>query len=106
MDLGPTRVRTLELHTGASDTRVRLPRAAGRTVFRAETGAASLTIEVPTGVAARIRTKMVFGSSQIDQARFPPSSDGYASPDFETATNRVEIDLSGGVGTVRVVDGT
>jgi hypothetical protein len=98
-------VRQLELHTGASETRVRLPRAAGRTTFRAETGAASLTIEVPTGVAARIRTRTMLGSSQIDQARFPRNGDVNASPDFETATNRVEIEVSGGIGSLRVVDG-
>jgi len=102
LDLSDTRLRRLELHTGAAETRVRLPRAAGATSVRAETGAASLIIEVPDGVAARIRSRMGLGSTQVDQARFPRSADGYASPDYETAANRAEIDISGGVGSVRV----
>jgi hypothetical protein len=104
LDLGGLRVRTLEIQTGASETRVLLPRAAGATTVRAQAGAASLTLEVPTGVAARIRTRMALGSSQVDP-RFPASASGYESPDYATAANRVDIDVQGGVGSLRVVGG-
>ncbi len=105
LDLRDLRLRTLELHTGASDTRVLLPRAAGATRVRAESGVASLALEVPAGVAARIRSRMALGSSQIDQARFPRVADGYESPDYATASNRIDIDVSAGVGSVRIVGG-
>ena len=85
VDLGDLRLRTLELHTGASDTLVRLPRAAGSTTVRAEAGAASLTIEVPSGVAARIRSRMALGSSQVDETRFPRIGDIYQSADYGTS---------------------
>ena len=103
LDLLELQARSIELHTGASETRIRLPRAAGRTTVRAETGAASLVIEVPEGVAARIRTRMGLGSSRIDERRFPRSTEGYESLDYGTAANRVDIDLSGGVGSVQVI---
>jgi hypothetical protein len=103
LDLGGLRVRALDLQTGASETRIRLPRAAGVTTVKAQTGAASLTLEVPAGVAARIRTRMALGSTEIDTARFPASGTGYESSDFATAANRVDIDLQGGVGSVRVI---
>ena len=106
LDLIDLRVRRLELHTGASDTRVRLPRAAGSTEVRTEHGAASLTMEVPLGVAARIRTRMAIGSSQVDESRFPRIGDLYQSVDYGTAANKVDIDASGGVGTLRIVSGT
>jgi hypothetical protein len=105
LDLRDVRLRSLELHTGASETRVLLPRAAGATTVRIESGAASLTLEVPAGVAARIRSRMVLGSSQVDQARFPPVADGYESLDYALATNRIDIDISGGVGSARVIGG-
>jgi hypothetical protein len=105
LDLADLRVRSLELHTGASETRVRLPRAAGATSVRAQTGAASLVIEVPSGVAARIRSRVTIGTSDVDQARFPREGDGYASPDYATAANRADIDVTGGVGSVRIVGG-
>ena len=105
LDLTDLQVRRLELHTGASETRVRLPRAAGSTEVRTESGAASLTLEVPAGVAARIRSRMAIGTSQIDEARFPRVGDLYQSADYATATNRVDIDAQGGVGSLRVVGG-
>jgi hypothetical protein len=103
LDLSELRVRSLDLHTGASETRVRLPREAGATSVRAQTGAASLVIEVPTGVAARIRSRVTLGTSEIDQGRFQREGDGYASPDYATAANRADIEITGGVGSVRVV---
>jgi hypothetical protein len=102
LDRSETRLRRLELRTGASETRVLLPRSAGASTVRVESGAASVHLEVPEGVGARIRSRMALGSSGIDQARFPRSGDGYASPDWELAANRVEIDIQGGVGSVRV----
>ena len=103
LDLRDLRVRALELHTGASETRVVLPQAAGATTVRAETGAASLTLEVPQGVAARIQGRMALGTTQVDQARFPRTMAGYESLDYVTATNRVDIDVHGGVGAIRIV---
>ena len=103
LDLQDLQLRRLDLKTGASDTRLRLPRAAGMTSVRAETGAAALTVEVPPGVAARIHSQMALGTSSIDEARFPRTIDGHASPGYETAANRAELDLRGGVGTIRVV---
>ena len=69
------------------------------TSVRAQAGAASLTIEVPAGVAARIRTRMALGRAQIDQVRFAPTGAGYESPDYATSSNRVDIDVGGGVGS-------
>ena len=102
LDLSELLLRSLEIRTGASDTRVMLPRAAGMTTVRAESGAASTTLSVPEGVAARVRSKMSLGSVSVDELRFPRSADGWTSADYETAANRVEITIEGGVGSVRV----
>jgi hypothetical protein len=102
LDLTELLLRSLEIRTGASDTRVMLPRAAGMTTVRAESGAASTTLTVPDGVAARVRSKMSLGSVSVDESRFPRAADGWASPDYETAANKVEITIEGGVGSVRV----
>jgi hypothetical protein len=101
VDLSALRIRRLELHTGASETSIRLP-AAGASTVRVEAGVASVTLEVPAGVAARIKGKVTMGSTDVDQARFPRALDGWASPDYESATNRVDIDLEGGLGSITV----
>ena len=102
LDLSETKLRRLELKTGASESTVILPRMAGATDVRAEAGAASVTFIVPNGVAARIRSKMGLGSVQVDESRFPRVGDSYESPDYATAENRVDLDIQGGVGSVRI----
>lgn len=101
VDLTTLQIRRLELHTGASESTIRLP-ATGRTAVRIDCGFASVYADVPQGVAARIRGKMGLGAIQVDETRFPRGADGWASADFETAPNRVDISIDGGFGTVRV----
>ncbi len=105
LDLRELQVRNLDIQTGASETRVLLPQAAGATTVHARAGMASLIFEVPQGVAARIMTRVALGSRQVDEARFPRVGDLYQSVDYATCPNRVDIDVEGGVGSVRVVSG-
>jgi hypothetical protein len=104
LDLSLLRVSDLRIRTGAAQTRVNLPAAAGVTRVDAEGGAAQLRFRVPPGVSARIHSTMALGSTDVDATRFPrtPDGRGWASPDFDTAPNRVEIEVRGGVGQVSV----
>lgn len=102
IDLTTLRVRRLELHTGASETTVRLPET-GRAAVRVECGVASVELRVPAGVRARIAGRMGLGAIAVDETRFPREGGTWASPDFETAADRMDISIDGGLGTVRVV---
>lgn len=102
LDFRETKLRRPVIKTGASDTNVVLPSAAGATDVRVESGAAGVALVVPTGVAARVRSSVALGSVQVDQSRFPRSGDVYESIDYASAANRVDIDLQGGVGSVRI----
>jgi hypothetical protein len=102
LELADLQVTTLAVKTGASDTRIVLPAAVSECEVRVEAGAAQVTIEVPAGVAARIRSQMGLGSTNVDEGRFPRTADGWASPDYEGAAHRAEISIQGGVGSVRV----
>ena len=103
LDLGGLRVTDLRLRTGAAQSRVTLP-ATGVTRVNAEGGAAQMRFRIPAGVAARITGSMAVGSTEVDTARFPRTPDGaaWASPDFDTNPNRVEIAVRGGVGQVTI----
>ena len=93
LDLEDTQLRHLDLKTGASDTRVRLPRAAGVTTVRAEAGAAALTIEIPPGVAARIQSQMALGSTSVTSST--------TSPCIGTRRPRCSLRRAGSLGCVR-----
>lgn len=103
IDLTDNRVDRVEINTGASDVTLRLPRASGLTQAIAKGGAASIRIEVPNGVAAKIVSKGGLSSLDIDQRRFPKTAGTYVSPDYETAAHKADIEIDTGVSGVSVV---
>ncbi len=102
LNLSTLRVTALNLKTGASATEITMPAQAGLTRARIESGAASVKVRIPDGVAARIYGKMGLGALDVDQRRFPSRAGAYESSDFATAANRVELSVEGGVGSVDV----
>jgi Domain of unknown function (DUF5668)/Cell wall-active antibiotics response 4TMS YvqF len=102
LDLADLRVNDLTIQTGASNTCLTLPAQAGYTRAHINSGAASVHVDVPQGVAARVHGSMGLGSLNVDSARFPRRNGGYESPDYEAAANRVELEIEGGVGSVAV----
>jgi hypothetical protein len=103
LDLTDLHVSRLQIETGASATKVRLPANVPEMRVDVDAGAASVDLRVPEGVAARIRTEVGLSSVSIDKTRFPPQgAKRYQSPDYETATRRIDIMLEGGVGSMSV----
>ena len=102
LNLSTLRVTALSLKTGASATEITMPAQAGLTRARIESGAASVKVRVPDGVAARIYGQMGLGALDVDTRRFPWRAGAYESDDFATAANRVELSIEGGVGSVEV----
>ena len=103
IDLSKLKVSRLNLGTGASTTEVRLPGAAGQTTARIQAGAATLTVEVPEGVAAQIEVDGGLSTLNVDRDRFPQVlSNRYRSSDYEQAANRVELRIDSGASTVTI----
>ena len=102
LDLEPLQVKRVRLQTGASSSVINLPSRAGHVQVSVESGAASVTLHVPAGVAGRIRARGGLADIKVDTTRFPRDGDRYESADFEGAANRVEIDVQTGVGSVKI----
>ena len=102
MDLTETRVTDLRLQTGASATDLTLPANAGTTQVKVRAGVASVVVRVPSGVAARIRASGGLAEIHVDRDRFPRAGGVYQSADYDTAPNRVDIDVEAGVGSVNI----
>jgi hypothetical protein len=101
IDLTELNIAHLQIRTGASDTLIKLP-AQGQTQLRLECGFAQVTFAVPAGMPARISGKVSFGDTKVDETRFPKTSEGWRSPGYEGASNRLDIHVSGGFGAVYV----
>ncbi|MGA2642897.1 MAG: hypothetical protein ABSG21_18550 [Spirochaetia bacterium] len=102
LSLGDLQVRELFLKTGASSTTIDLPSRAGHTMVTVESGAAAVKIRVPQGVAALIVVRSTLAGVHVDRTRFPESAAGYRSADFESASNKTEIFVETGVGSVEI----
>ncbi|HZD60910.1 MAG TPA: DUF5668 domain-containing protein [Anaerolineae bacterium] len=102
VDLIDNNVELVELYTGASDVALQLPRASGYTRVKAGGGATNIKLDIPQGVAARIKTAAALSSLRVDEKRFPKVDSGFASPDFESAQNKVDIEISTGVSSVTI----
>jgi hypothetical protein len=61
-----------------------------------------VNVQVPDGVAARIRIKGGMASRNIDESRFPRVGDEFRSPGYDTADDRADIDIQGGAGSFTV----
>jgi hypothetical protein len=101
-DLHDLRLTSLKVETGASDTRIRLP-AQGRFHADFSLGAASLTLTVPEGVAARIRVTTGVSGVSVNPSRFPRMGEYYQSPDYDTAPNAIDMKIEAGAAEIKVL---
>lgn len=102
LNLRSLQVKELKLQTGASATEIEFPAQAGSTFARVRSGMASVDIIVPQGVAARIHATGGMASINVDTARFPHNGSEYRSPDYDTAANRLDLDVETGMGAISI----
>lgn len=105
LDLTKTHLTELKVVTGTGSIKLRLPANAGQTTVHIEAGEVALEIFIPVGVAARIHPAEQQASFEVDSTRFPSAADGteYRSGNYDTATNRVDIHIELGIGSVKII---
>lgn len=91
----------LKIEAGASDIDLILPER-GRFKTDLDLGAASLVLTIPEGVSARIRAILGAADLNIDKSRFPKVNGVYQSPDYDTATNAVDININAGAASIKI----
>jgi hypothetical protein len=102
IDLSALKVEEIRMKTGASSTEITLPARAGKSRAKVTSGAASVVLKVPDGVAARIAVESGLAGITIDPNRFPRNGNIYESADFGRAENSVDIHIETGVGAVDI----
>ncbi len=103
IDLRDLKVSEIHLKSGASSTEIELPANASSTRVIVDAGVASVLMRVPSGVAARIRSEGGLSSIDVDPNRFPlVGSNLHQSAGYETAENKVEMEIHMGVGSVKI----
>jgi hypothetical protein len=95
--------QTVAAKSGAGNVAVEIGNgASGSSTVNANSGAGNVTVLVPSGLAARIHARSGLGKVIVD-ARFSKiDDDTYQSAEYDSAANRVEIELHSGAGNVSV----
>lgn len=100
-DLSNFKIKNLDLHTGATSTKIKLGDKYDLTNVSVDMGAASLSIEVPQNVGCEIQSDMALASKHI--SGFSSRGSGhYITDGFESTTKRILIDVKGGVSSLTV----
>jgi len=102
LDLSKLKVTELRLDVDAGNYRVTVPSSAGTTNIEVEADVANMEVNIPDGVAARIQADTGLGAFIVDTTRFPKQGDYYISDNFDTAQNRVYLEIDCDVGRVQV----
>ncbi len=93
----------LSADTGGGNIEVVLPQASSSYAVSAKTGAGNVVIRLPAGSAARIHVSTGLGQVIVDSSFTKIDEKTYQSPDYDTASNRVELTLSSGAGNVEII---
>jgi hypothetical protein len=103
IDLSKLRVTDFTLEGGVGAMRVTLP-ATGRVAARIQSGVGATRIGIPNGMKARIRASSGIGEVRV-LGSYERNGDVYTSSGFETARNRLELEVEAGIGQVTVESG-
>jgi hypothetical protein len=102
LDLTDLKITDLDIDTGASSTQLILPAAAGITRVKIHSGAASVQIKVPDGVAAHFEIQQGLAGINVDTSRFLNNGKAYETAGYALAANRIEAVIETGVGAVEI----
>lgn len=98
VDLNRLELSRLAFHIGVGDAVLLLPEQ-GRFHAKVDGGIGKLVLRIPEGMAARIQADSGIGDMNV-ASEFQRQGDVYLTPGFETAENRVDLEVDIGIGSI------
>ncbi|HEX73957.1 MAG TPA: hypothetical protein G4N93_02255 [Dehalococcoidia bacterium] len=102
LELSELRVTELRLDIDAGNCKVTMPSLTGTTYVYIKSDVANIELTIPDGVVAKIRADIDLSFFNVDQTRFPKQGDYYISDNYDTAQNRIYLEIDCDVGRVQV----
>jgi signal transduction histidine kinase len=101
LDLSGLNVTDLDVNSGVGQTQIQLP-VRGQVRAKVNGGIGQIVVTIPEGMAARIHGSAGLGGLTVS-SRFTSQGGGqYTSANYATADDRVDLNVSGGIGQVVV----
>lgn len=101
LDLSELKTTELKLNIDAGNCKVRTPSSESITAS-IKNAVSNVEITIPAGVSARIKAKTSMSALDIDEGRFPRRGDYYISPNYDTAQNRIDLEIDSSLGRVEL----
>jgi len=101
LDLSQLQVTELKIDADLTNCNVKIP-SSGTTSGYIKVDLTTLELTIPEGVAAKMKIQADLTPLTINERRFPKKGDYYISSDYETARNRVELEIDADLSTVQV----
>ncbi len=100
LDMERLKLTELDVHAGVGRVTLTLP-ARGQMQATINGGIGDVVVRIPAGVAARVHTTAGLGNSQVT-GNYQRQNGAYVSPGYDTAENRVDLQVKGGIGKITV----
>lgn len=97
VDLSKTQVTNLEVSTGIGETTLVLP-SHGKVEAQIQRGVGRVVVQVPAGVAVRMHLDEGLGGVRVTGNFTNHGNNEYSSPGYDSATNKVDLQVNGGLG--------
>ncbi|MBF6615005.1 MAG: hypothetical protein IVW55_18020 [Chloroflexi bacterium] len=101
LKLNGLKLRSLNVNGGVGETAITFPSGAGLTTAKVNGGVGNLSLLIPEDVEARITVNKGLGNFSVDE-RFQQTGDIYQTSGYISATNKLDLSLDLGVGSVEV----
>ena len=102
LDLVDLKVTELRLDVDVGNYIVMMPSSAGTTDIWIKADVANIEVNIPDGVAARIRADTDLSAFDVDEARFPRQGDYYISHHFDATPNQIYLEIDCDLGRIQV----
>ncbi len=102
LDLSELEVTELQMDIDIGNSIVKMPFSAGTTLAYIKADLANVEVTIPEGVAAKLKIDTDLSVLNVNESRFPKKGDYYLSPNFESAENRIELELDCDLSRVQV----
>ncbi len=105
LDLRDLHLSDLSLKSNTSYINLWLPTHAGQTTMQLQGSTATFVIHVPPDVAVHVLSTNSISGLEVDTSRFALIQNGreYRSPDYDSAANKVDIQLNVTLGSTQIV---
>lgn len=100
IDLSALKITDLRVTAGVGETELILP-AKGSLRGRIQSGVGQVSIRIPEFAAARIRVQNGLGGVSVRDG-FEKDGNYYITPGYNSATEKIDLEISGGVGQIRI----